>query len=88
LADVAKNRKNIGPLGLADQMDAQLFARAQFTPDEVKNLRTQFEQMDFVRSAPLSPQNLVDQVVPPSYSFPLVNCRFRKPINPEPVLSG
>ena len=47
LSEVAKNQANIGPLGLAQSKDAQLFARAQFTPDEVKNLKTQFEQLDF-----------------------------------------
>jgi hypothetical protein len=45
---VVKNHGNTQPLGLS-QTDAQLFGRAQFTPDEVANLRKQFEQFDFVR---------------------------------------
>ena len=43
-------RKNQGPktfLGLKPD-EAALYSRAQFTPDEVNNLRKQFEQMDFV----------------------------------------
>ena len=48
LSDVVQKKGNIGPLGLAHTKDAQLFSRAQFTSDEVRNLRSQFEQMDFV----------------------------------------
>jgi len=46
LSDVTRNHGSTQPLGLS-QTDAQLFSRAQFTPDEVANLRKQFEQFDF-----------------------------------------
>lgn len=45
-------RKNLGTktfLGLKPD-EAALYSRAQFTADEVNNLRKQFEQMDFVSS--------------------------------------
>lgn len=48
LADVRKARGNLGPLGLAQSQDAQLYARAQFTADEVSHIREQFEHLDYV----------------------------------------
>jgi glycerol-3-phosphate dehydrogenase len=46
LADVVRTQGNVLPLGLS-QTDAQLYSRAQFTPEEVAHLRKQFEQFDF-----------------------------------------
>ena len=47
MSDVVKNKGSSAPAGLK-QTDAALFARAQFTPDEVSSLRKQFQQFDFV----------------------------------------
>ena len=49
LSDVRKKHGDVGPLGSQQVKGAQLFSRAQFTPDEVTNLRHQFEELDFVR---------------------------------------
>lgn len=46
LGDVVRNEGKTQALGL-NQTDAQLYARAQFTPEEVAHLRKQFEQFDF-----------------------------------------
>lgn len=48
LSDVKKSHGHIGPLGLAQKEEVALYQRAQFTPDEVSHLRTQFERFDFV----------------------------------------
>ncbi|KAK4687415.1 glycerol-3-phosphate dehydrogenase, partial [Tremellales sp. Uapishka_1] len=47
LSEVIKAKGNLGPLGIAQSEDAALFARAQFTPEEVTHLKKQFEQFDF-----------------------------------------
>lgn len=47
--DAIKNRGKIGLVGMTQPKDAALYARAQFTPDEVAHLRQQFEALDFVR---------------------------------------
>ncbi|EAL22149.1 hypothetical protein CNBC2870 [Cryptococcus deneoformans B-3501A] len=47
LSDVEKSHGHIGPLGLAQKEEVALYQRAQFTPDEVTHLRTQFERFDF-----------------------------------------
>ena len=54
-SEIRKNQGTKTFLGLAPD-EAALYSRAQFTPEEVGSLRTQFEQMDFVspRSAPVT----------------------------------
>lgn len=47
LADMRRNQGTKTFLGLHPE-DAKLYERAQFTPDEVNNLREQFESLDFV----------------------------------------
>jgi len=47
LSDVAKKPTEIGHISMAQRKDKELFDRAQFTPDEVAHLRSQFEQLDF-----------------------------------------
>ena len=47
LADVAKAKGDIGPISVAQRKDKELFARAQFTPEEVASLKAQFERLDF-----------------------------------------
>jgi hypothetical protein len=46
-SEIRKNQGTKTFLGLKPD-EAALYSRAQFTPEEVGNLRTQFEQMDFV----------------------------------------
>lgn len=48
LFDVERSHGHVGPLGLAQKEEVALYQRAQFTPDEVSHLRTQFERFDFV----------------------------------------
>ncbi|WWC58421.1 uncharacterized protein I303_100961 [Kwoniella dejecticola CBS 10117] len=59
LADVAKSHGNIGTLGLANSEDAKLYARAQFTPDEVANLKNQFELFDFDHDQHITKDDLI-----------------------------
>ncbi|WWC99511.1 hypothetical protein V866_006414 [Kwoniella sp. B9012] len=59
LADVAKSHGNIGTLGLANSEDAKLYARAQFTPDEVSNLKRQFEEFDFDHDQHITKDDLI-----------------------------
>jgi hypothetical protein len=46
-SEIRKNQGTKTFLGLQPN-EAALYSRAQFTPDEVSSLRTQFEHMDFV----------------------------------------
>jgi len=46
-SEIRKNQGTKTFLGLKPD-EAALYSRAQFTPEEVGSLRTQFEQMDFV----------------------------------------
>ncbi|KAL7423798.1 mitochondrial glycerol-3-phosphate dehydrogenase [Cryptotrichosporon argae] len=59
LSDVVKRRGNIGVLGLAQKEEAALFARAQFTPDEVEHLKTQFAALDFDHDQKITRADLV-----------------------------
>lgn len=58
LGDVVKNLGNTQAIGL-NQTDAQLYSRAQFTPDEVSHLRRQFEQFDFDHDARITRADLL-----------------------------
>ncbi|WWC86090.1 uncharacterized protein L201_000961 [Kwoniella dendrophila CBS 6074] len=68
LADVAKSHGNIGTLGLADSEDAKLYARAQFTPDEVSNLKKQFEDLDFDHDQHISKDDLIHAMTTMGYN--------------------
>ncbi|WVF70763.1 hypothetical protein IAT40_005557 [Kwoniella sp. CBS 6097] len=67
LSDVAKSHGNIGTLGIANTEDAQLYARAQFTPDEVTHLKQQFERFDFDHDQHITKADLIHAMTEMGY---------------------
>jgi glycerol-3-phosphate dehydrogenase len=66
LQDVVRSKGSVQPLGMT-QTDAALFARAQFTPDEVAHLRAQFEKFDFDHDARITRADLLHAMVQMGY---------------------
>ncbi|WWD17998.1 hypothetical protein CI109_102445 [Kwoniella shandongensis] len=68
LKDMIRSGGDIGPLGLAKTEEAELYARAQFTPDEVTHLRQQFERFDFDHDQKITRSDLVHAMTEMGYN--------------------
>ncbi|KAK8865817.1 hypothetical protein IAR55_000964 [Kwoniella newhampshirensis] len=68
LKDMIKTKGDIGPLGLAKTEEAELYARAQFTPDEVTHLRNQFERFDFDHDQKITRADLIHAMTEMGYN--------------------
>lgn len=58
LADVRKAGGKIGQIGLGPAEDPTLYSRAQFSPEEVKNLKEVFEHLDFDRDGSITQSDI------------------------------
>ncbi|WVQ85348.1 hypothetical protein IAT38_007513 [Cryptococcus sp. DSM 104549] len=67
LADVVTRHGHIGPLGLAQKEEQALYARANFTPDEVQHLRQQFERFDFDHDQRITRADLIHAMTQMGY---------------------
>lgn len=68
LLDVAARPQDIGPISMAQRKDAELFARAQFTPEEVASLKAQFEKFDFDRDQRITRDDLIHAMTNMGYN--------------------
>lgn len=71
LLDVAAKPESIGALSVAQRKDAELFARAQFTPEEVQSLRKQFEHFDFDHDSKITRDDLIHAMTNMGYEASL-----------------
>lgn len=69
LSDVPRVSTTISPARLPDPEEAALYSRALFTPEEVSNLKTRFQKMDFVSVWLFSFRSFSGRVVDEKYPF-------------------